>query len=85
MRARVRSRLGVGVSGKYYFLLIARPSLASCWCEHRGKCREARRGTATRESHPRLIVDRGPPVSNMHLRVSHSYEPPAQPLAKRKK
>jgi hypothetical protein len=67
MRARVRSCRGGGTSGKGYLLLIARPSLASCWCERRGRCLEARRGTAARDSHPRSIVHRGILGSSTHL------------------
>jgi hypothetical protein len=84
MRARVRSRTGGGASGKHYLLLIGKSSLASCWCEHRGKCLEARLGTATRESDPRCIVHRWIPVSNTHLEMCHSHELPARPLAKSK-
>ena len=85
MRARVRSYIGGGTSRKYYLLLVGGSSLASCWCEHRGKCPEARRGTATRESHPRSIVHRKILESNMRLEMSHNHElPSVHARAKRK-
>ena len=84
MRARVGSCRGGGTSGKDYLLLIARPFLASYWCERRGRCLEARRGTATRDSRPRSIVHRGILGSSMHLNPQRHELPPRRKAKKSK-
>ena len=76
MRARVCSCRGGGTLGKDYLLLIARPSLASCRCKRRGRCLEASRGTAARDSRPRSIIHRGIFGSSTHLSLRN--HPPAR-------